>query len=316
MYGPSPIVKMIDTLKRFCSAECAMEGCPSRRSGMMCERSTDTIFQNRSISSQADFHARILVKQGLEQAWKVSEADFIGNCIDSSKKSAQLSFFSKTSRRSGLGALRKWSGHLPASGMTVAGRLYQPRKLEPRTFAKDGSCLPTPTGNAYGSSNNGCPGDGRREYRTKKKPSLETMARQGQWPILPTPRPCSGKRSSGLNRTEIMNGLRRWPTPRVSDIRGEGAGAAGRRIAQGAGCTLAGAVKLWPTPTVRDSNTLKKCKRGKNAVPGGTPLPIAVGGTLNPEFVEWLMMFPIGWTSCDAWAMELLGSKRKRRSKD
>jgi hypothetical protein len=36
---------------------------------------------------------------------------------------------------------------------------------------------PTPTASSYGSSNNGCPGDGREQYATKGKPSLETMAR-------------------------------------------------------------------------------------------------------------------------------------------
>lgn len=40
------------------------------------------------------------------------------------------------------------------------------------------SCLPTLTVTAYGSSNNGCPGDGRDEYATKGKPSLQSMVRQ------------------------------------------------------------------------------------------------------------------------------------------
>lgn len=45
-----------------------------------------------------------------------------------------------------------------------------------------------------------------------------------------------------------------WPTPRVSDTKGEGQGAAQRRMLAGAGCTLAGAVKLWRTPQARDGN--------------------------------------------------------------
>jgi hypothetical protein len=39
-------------------------------------------------------------------------------------------------------------------------------------------CLPTLTRSAYGTSNNGCPGDGRDEYATKGKPSLHTMVRR------------------------------------------------------------------------------------------------------------------------------------------
>ena len=72
---------------------------------------------------------------------------------------------------------------------------------------------------------------------------------------------------------------------------------------------------LWPTPTVRDSNTIAKVTRGANAMRGGTPLPVAVGGTLNPQFVEWMMGFPLEWTVCAAWAMPSSRSKRGARSK-
>ena len=37
---------------------------------------------------------------------------------------------------------------------------------------------PTPTASEYGSSNNGCPGDGRETYATAGKASLSTMARR------------------------------------------------------------------------------------------------------------------------------------------
>ena len=47
-----------------------------------------------------------------------------------------------------------------------------------------GGMLPTPTASLYGSSNNGCPRDGRRtEYRTKGKKSLESLT-GGIYPAL------------------------------------------------------------------------------------------------------------------------------------
>jgi hypothetical protein len=46
--------------------------------------------------------------------------------------------------------------------------------------------LPTLTAASYGSSNNGSPGDGRAEYATKAKPSLERMAQSGMLPTLTT----------------------------------------------------------------------------------------------------------------------------------
>jgi len=61
---------------------------------------------------------------------------------------------------------------------------------------------------------------------------------------------------------------------------------------QRGGESLATAVwrETWPTPSARDSKgpgTLRD---------GGPDLPLAVGGQLNPRWVEWLMGYPDGWT--------------------
>lgn len=45
-----------------------------------------------------------------------------------------------------------------------------------------GELFPTPSANEYGSSQNGCPRDGREQFAGKGKPSLSTMARRGLWP--------------------------------------------------------------------------------------------------------------------------------------
>tara|TARA_R110000764_G_C10792957_1_gene357853 strand:- start:24 stop:611 length:588 start_codon:yes stop_codon:yes gene_type:complete len=50
---------------------------------------------------------------------------------------------------------------------------------------------------------------------------------------------------------------------------------------------------LWPTPTTQDAaNNGGKSQYERNSL----PLNAAVGGSLNPEWVEWLMGYPIGWT--------------------
>lgn len=70
---------------------------------------------------------------------------------------------------------------------------------------------------------------------------------------------------------------------------------------------------LWPTPTATDS-----CGRGYHksggrvylALPGA--IQVAAGkhyqnpdtGKTNPEWVEWLMGWPIGWTDCEQSATE------------
>jgi hypothetical protein len=59
-------------------------------------------------------------------------------------------------------------------------------------------------------------------------------------------------------------------------------------------------VVLLPTVTRRDRESLAKVTRGKHAMPGGTPLALAVQevvpGQLNPDWVEIFLGYPLGWT--------------------
>jgi hypothetical protein len=56
---------------------------------------------------------------------------------------------------------------------------------------------------------------------------------------------------------------------------------------------------LWPTPRSRDWKG--KTQRGDHAPQDG--LPNAVGGSLNPTWVEWLMGYPFGHTALKHWVM-------------
>jgi hypothetical protein len=82
----------------------------------------------------------------------------------------------------------------------------------------------------------------------------------------PTPRACSGKRSSGMNRTELVDA---WATPTTRD---------------------------WKDGTAT-ADVKTNCLLGRQAprsMTNGSAFPL----TLNPPFVEWLMGWPIGWTDC------------------
>lgn len=61
---------------------------------------------------------------------------------------------------------------------------------------------------------------------------------------------------------------------------------------------------VYSSPTVRDANTLAKVSRGRGSLAAGNewvqPLPVQVGGSLNPTWVEWLMGYPLGWTALKA----------------
>lgn len=102
---------------------------------------------------------------------------------------------------------------------------------------------------------------------------------------LPTPEPVTSARDGGL-----------WPTPVSSDT-----GSRKSRYAQG-GTPLSLAARTWPTPLRRDSRTVKGAARSVNAM-GTEPLITEVAkeeglesGRLNPDWIEWLMGWPLGWS--------------------
>jgi hypothetical protein len=51
---------------------------------------------------------------------------------------------------------------------------------------------------------------------------------------------------------------------------------------------------LLPTPVADDTGWRKRPYSQ-----GGRALSFVLGGPVNPEFAEWLMGWPIGWTGCE-----------------
>jgi hypothetical protein len=94
--------------------------------------------------------------------------------------------------------------------MIVDGLVYLPQALEPLTKENDGSYLPTPTAQTYGTQK----AEGSAVYR----PSLETMARKNLWP---TPRANDAEKRGNFDEHNPRNGLpaavKKWPTPRASE---------------------------------------------------------------------------------------------------
>jgi predicted DNA-binding protein YlxM (UPF0122 family) len=84
-----------------------------------------------------------------------------------------------------------------------------------------------------------------------------------------------------------------FPTPKATDgtkgsISPEGAK---KEASRGHGIDLPCHVQIFPTPTVRGNhNRAGISSKSENG------LATVAGGSLNPEWVEWLMGFPPGWT--------------------
>jgi hypothetical protein len=115
----------------------------------------------------------------------------------------------------------------------------------------------------------------------------ETLPRSGMWangtlyqlrPLVPL----TGATGSGL-----------WRTPDASITTGGAANAEDRKR-QGHAIGLHDQVNtpsMWPTPTI-DGNYNRK----GSSETSGDGLATAVGGALNPTFVEWMMGLPRDWT--------------------
>ena len=96
-----------------------------------------------------------------------------------------------------------------------------------------------------------------------------------------------------------------WPTPRASAAMSEDLNNVASRLANGEPykAKLEQAVALWPTPKSSDYKAariwpIEKTKSRDMALRETIAErdPSAIGGRLNPEWVEWLMGFPTGWT--------------------
>jgi hypothetical protein len=75
----------------------------------------------------------------------------------------------------------------------------------------------------------------------------------------------------------LSNIVQFYPTPRASDRNSPGIHGNGGQDLRTVVAMMEG---LYPTPTAQDAKNLT----------------LGITGKLNPEWVEWLMGYPIGWT--------------------
>lgn len=168
------------------------------------------------------------------------------------------------------------------------------------------SLLPTPTASTYGSNKGGASG------RTgPERMSLETMARHAMWP---TPKASDGQRGGGSPAEALRNSpclpatVRLWPTP--SATLGTNGGLVTPEKAREGGTLIEAlsARTTWPTPTIAGNYN----RKGASPT-SGDGLATAVGGQLNPTWVEWLMGWPLGWSASACSEMASPPSKPPKR---
>ncbi len=168
------------------------------------------------------------------------------------------SFLWRMSQRSLFEGWGEFSETWPHSGLMRSGHVFPLVPLVPRISAGDSSLWPTPM-----ASDTRTFGVNRRG-----EPKLSAMAK-----LFPTPT------ASGFECRDVgkMVGRR----SKLAEKYGN----------NGFGLTLGQYVAMYPTPTA-------SCWKNRESSKQHSELQKTIGGQLNPEWVEWLMGFPIGWTDC------------------
>ena len=288
---------------REASSNCASPTC---RSGTTCGPSEQTIpsapecsttYANTAtrLSLPGDFRARIFHAREKARAYAARKADFGRNTRVSFARFDPVSYSWKIPHFLFQGDLATYSQTWQRYGMMVRGECF---RLPP--WVQDMSV------NAFG----GLSGDG-----------IEAEAESTRWPTVTVKgngnrSEYGGKSGDGLDTAVKLASAKSalWPTPCASDHKGSGKNGADRDRLDYA--VERGKTKSHIYPTVGTqtmdgcSGSFAKLKKLEEAglltpeerramsshLTGGKDTDTANCGLLNPDWVEWLMGWPLGWT--------------------
>jgi hypothetical protein len=258
---------------------------PKSIDGMTLERGRSEE-QNKLTALLVDSPAKTSAMPGPEKDCSVNDLDCGSNLQGSFARWDQDSLSWKTWQRCLLEGWTQFSGRWPRSGTMRNGIVYRHVPLVPRI-----------SGIGFGSSARGERVPTPR-CNTGPTKSQRHMSLDGYVLIYPTPTASDGSRGgtvtpnmTGASLPQYINTLERmWPTPTVRgnhNVKG---------MTKNSGDGLETAVKRYPTPCARDWRSGKGKTQAERDRTAGPSLPEAIGGQLNPMWVEWLMGFPVGWT--------------------
>lgn len=179
----------------------------------------------------------------------------------------------------------------PRWGMTQGGYAYAHPMSERRITATGGGYWQTPVADDSVNREKG-------KFNSRGEPKLSARVK-----MFPTPTVSSGAqvawdKTPGQTGGTTLEGYVRWfPTPNTQGYRSDGelailskvATSEAEFIAMSHRAAKSKREKYWPTPTAHNA----KSESQRN-----TPtLAAQAGGKLNPDWVGWLMGFPIGWAN-------------------
>lgn len=144
--------------------------------------------------------------------------------------------------------------------------------------------------------------------------SLAWLVEKEPHRMWPTPVASDFKRRGPNSKQQGLSEKTTWPTPVSRDWKG--ANSLEGLIRKDGKCrldSLPNAVAYFPTPcTIGLSNGTGNCEKANKLYQDGViseekrrSFRAGNGGKLNPDWEEWLMGWPIGWTSLKSLAREL-----------
>jgi len=291
-------------------------------SGMMSAPSTENHGKGKSMSSPEDSRARTSPAPEKEKESAVNDPVYGGKCTELLVKYDPDTSLWKTAQCSLFEDSPAFLGRFPNWGMMLGGELYQQPMPELHTSERESGSLPTPSANepGYQTANhppvdkdgNPVKGPDQRWYdpetgRLVQKgltqvaqmwptPQANKMTKSGEivnqdgTPWDGISKPHSSKTGKPIT-TALSDAVMFWPTPHGFTKDGKTNGPSGNELGRAVNQSM------WPTPATRDYRSPnKKSYKERGGGKKGEQLPNAIGGSLNPPWVEWLMGWPIGWT--------------------
>lgn len=253
------------------------ECCPSSQFGTMCEPLTASRGEGKLTSSAEDSLAKTYLAQGKERELKESEADCGLNLQESLAKYDPATHLWRTRQCSLFEGLGECLETFPKSGMMQGGVLWELTMLEHPTSERECGFWRTPDTSAGGIVSDReleelANGDWKRPSGSRKQLRLQDQVREPR--LYPTPN-CSGMDGgSNSRKANKKRGIHQkfYPTPKCQDSRA----ALIDRHKSNLGEVVHGGIETLPTKTAR----------------------------LNPNWVEWLMGWSIGWTDLKPLGMD------------
>ena len=266
--APSALLNLMPTPEASSSPDNATDACRDSQCGTTSEPSTASRGEDALTSCPEDSHAK--TSAPLERAPESTASD-PGCGVKWRELSARYDRATcgwKTHRCLWTEDLPWSSVTLPKWGMMLDGVLWERITPEPHTSETGAGCWPTP-----------------RCQMT---------------------RPVALRDGGNRGNLEEVVAERMWPTPRAGNPGSRPNGKGGKILAEEVEIAEGLRGRVFPTPCATEARQgFQDRSRGKkgsqeslSTVIQGAPAREA-GGSLNPNWVEWLMGWPLGWTSTE-----------------